>query len=294
MAENSSKFLLIVYQTSKSTLLVMIPLLIISYLIGILYAPLDPLLYIFPTSGEQYSFQILEGVILVSVTVVSAFLIIIALRKKLIKLLKIIYSIIFFISTVSIFWVHSYFLETVFSIETFWLEIVGVVVGATIGVSTVYIVILEKSNIAIKNSIVFVLGLAMGSIFGTVFPIVSFISLIILISLFDIYSVFKGPINQLLKRTNMSFSKQNFPVIRSQVAIGIGDFVFYSAIVTFVSKELGPILGFISIIGILVGIEITKNMLSKYGKFPGLPIPIFLSILLVLLGWVLSEYVVFF
>lgn len=292
MTENTGAFLLIAYKTSKSMLFVMTPLLILSFIIGLLYNSLDPLLYLFPSSGEEYSFQILEGVILVCVTIVSSFLIIIALRRRMIQLLKIIYGFIFFISSVSIFWVHGYFLEVAFSMNTIWLEIVSAALGVIVGLLAIYSIILEKSNVHLKNTLVFILGLAMGTVFGSVFPLVSFISLLIFISLFDIYSVFKGPISQLLKRTNMSISENQEPIFKTSIAIGIGDFVFYSALVTFVTKELGPILGFGALIGILVGIEITKKMLTRYGKFPGLPIPVFLSLLLVLVGWVVSEYLV--
>ncbi len=293
MTQNNGAFLLIAYKT-RSTLLVMVPLLILSYIVGIIYSSLEPLLYLFPSSGEEYSFQILDGVILVSVTIISGFLIVIALRKNLVKLLKVFYGIIFFISSVSIFWIHGYLLEVAFSLNSFWLEIALAVIGAIVGFFSVCVIILEKSNVHLKNSLVFILGLVMGTVFGTVFPIVPFLSLLICISLFDIYSVFKGPISQLLKRTNMSLSTEKTLVMKNGIAIGIGDFVFYSSLVTFVTKDLGPTLGFIAIIGILIGIQMTKNMLEKYGKFPGLPIPIFLSLLLVLLGWVVSNYIVLF
>jgi hypothetical protein len=178
--------------------------------------------------------------------------------------------------------------------DSFWLEIVFAVIGVLTGMLSVYIIVLEKLETREKNILIFIIGLAMGTLFGAVFPLISFLSLIILISIFDIYSVFKGPINSLLKRTNMSISSNQSPTVTSSVAIGIGDFVFYSALVVFTTKEFGLVLGFASVIGVLVGIEITKNLLAKYGKFPGLPIPIFLSLLLVLIGWLVSNYVLSF
>jgi len=294
LTDKKGIFLLIAYKTSRPTILVMLPFLVISYVVGIIYSSLEPLLYLFPSSGEEYSLQILEGVILVSVTIASSFLIVLAIRKNLVKVLKIIYAVIFFISSVSIFWIHGYFLEVSFSMNSYWLEIVLAVLGSVVGVITVYAIILEKSGTMLKNSLVLILGLAMGTVFGSVFPIASFLSLLICISLFDIYSVFRGPINQLLKKTNMSLSVDKTSIMKPSIAIGIGDFVFYSSLVTFITKDLGPILGFITIIGILVGIKITENMLTKYGKFPGLPIPVFLSLLLVLFGWIVSKYVVLF
>ncbi len=292
MTQNKGTFVLIVYKTSKPTIFVILPLLLISFIVGILYSNIDSLLSLFSTSGEDYSFQILEGVIFMSVTVVSAFLIVIAIRKNLVQLLKMFFTFIFFISSVSILWVHGYLLELTFSINSYWLEIIFAIVGGIVGIFTVYVVIFEKSGVRLKNIIIFILGIAMGTVFGAVFSIASFLTLIILISLFDIYSVFKGPINQLLKKTNMSLSQNTSSSIKPTIAIGIGDFVFYSSLVTFITKELGPNLGFATIIGILVGIKMTENLLVKYGKFPGLPLPIFLSLLLVLIGWLVTKYVI--
>ena len=291
MTQNKGRFLLIVYRTNKPTIFVILPLLLISFIVGILYSNIDPLLNLFSTSGEEYSFQILEGIIFMSVTVASAFLIVLAIRKNLVQLLKIIFAFIFFISSVSIFWINGYLLEIAFSINSYWLEIILAFAGGIVGIFTVYGIIFEKYGVRLKNMIIFILGIAMGTVFGAVFSMASFFTLLILISLFDIYSVFKGPINQLLKKKNMSLYQDTSSSIKPTIAIGIGDFVFYSSLVTFVTKELGPNLGFATIIGILVGIKMTENLLMKYGKFPGLPLPIFLSLLLVLIGWLVTNYV---
>ena len=72
------------------------------------------------------------------------------------------------------------------------------------------------------------------------------------------------------------------------VAIGIGDFIFYSSVVTFFTRELGLALGFGSIICLLVGVKVTEKMLLKYGKFPGLPIPIFFTLALLGIGWLVN------
>ena len=86
MSQSKAKFLLIAFKTSKPIILILLPLLVISFLLGFLYSATEPLMYLFPSSGEEYSFQILEGVILVSITVVSAFLIVLAIRKNLVRL----------------------------------------------------------------------------------------------------------------------------------------------------------------------------------------------------------------
>ena len=290
MSESKGTFFLIVYRSNKSTILVIIPLLLISLIAGIVYSSSETLFYLFSSSDEEYSFQILDGLILVFITILSAFLLVLAIRKNLVKLLKIIYSIIFLVSSVSIFWVHGYLLELSFSLQSLWLEIIFAIVGLIVGILTIYVIILEKTKPLLKNTLVFTLGLVMGIVFGTVFPLVSFLSLLVFVSLFDIYSVFRGPISKLLKKINLSLSLDETVFQKPSIAIGIGDFVFYSSLVTFTTKELGLIFGFIAIVGILIGIKMTENMLQRYGKFPGLPIPIFLSLFLLLIGWGVSTY----
>ena len=291
MSETKNRFLLITYQTEKSITSAILPVVLISYIVGILYSNLDTLLVLFPSGEGEYSFQLLEGIIMVSIAVGSGFLIVFALKKHLIIILKLFFALSFFLSSVCMFWVHGYLLEVTFLENVFWVEIITAVIGGIIGCLAILSFIVGKGGINTKNTIIFILGVAMGTIFGMVFSFVTFITLIVLISLFDIYSVFRGPINQIFKRTNFSISSESQAEMKQSVAVGIGDFIFYSSLVTFITKELNPILGFVSIIGILVGIKITENMLFRYGKFPGLPIPIFLSLLLVLIGWLITTYI---
>lgn len=291
MSELKGQFLLIAYQAQRPISIVVLPVVLISYLIGVLYSNLETLLVLFPSGEGEYSFQILEGLILVSVAVASGFLIVFALKKHLILVLKLFFALSFFTSSVCMLWIHGYLFEVTFLENIFWVEILTAVLGGIIGFFAIWSFILGKGGVKVKNTVVFLLGIAMGTIFGMIFSFITFITLIVLISLFDIYSVFKGPISEIFKKTNLSVSSNTQHEVSQSVAIGIGDFIFYSSLVTFITKELDPILGFVSIIGILVGIKITENMLFRYGKFPGLPIPVFLSLLLVLIGWLFLTYI---
>ena len=164
------------------------------------------------------------------------------------------------------------------------------IVGAFIGVCACLVFIFNKGNQQIKNELIAILGIVIGSVFGVVLPLPAFLTLIILISLFDIYSVFRGPISKIFQKSNQLFSPKNTEVGIKSIAIGIGDFIFYSSFVTFVTKELGLAFGLSTIIGIIVGIKITEQMLLKYGRFPGLPIPIFLALVLLGIGWTVDKF----
>jgi presenilin-like A22 family membrane protease len=171
-----------------------------------------------------------------------------------------------------------------------WIEIPFAIVGCIIGSLTFICLTLNKCNLYVKNAIIAILGIAVGTIFGLVLPLPTFLTLLIVISIFDIYSVFKGPISKIFQKSNLSVSQQANEFIERSIAIGIGDFIFYSSLVTFVTKELGLAIGISAILGILVGIKVTERLLLRYGKFPGLPIPILFALILSGLAWIVNHY----
>jgi len=115
-------------------------------------------------------------------------------------------------------------------------------------------------------------------------------------ALYDIYAVFRGPLKKLIKvqprkALKQQFIYSDFGLIIARIGgftIGAGDFIFYSLLVGsgFLQKSF---LGAIAVgIAINVGIIATLYILQKYKKpLPGLPIPVFLAIaVLVLLNFV--------
>ncbi len=300
MEETSPRFLLITFLTTKPILLALIPLLILSYLLGWFHQNTTFEMNLFIPGESTQPIQFLEGIILVVIAVLSGILIVIAIKKRLEKILKIFFSIGLFLSSVGVFWLHGFLINisyskslaesTPFFTVVKWIELILAIIGLIVGILSFLIFILNKGNLLLKNTIVFVLGIAVGSLFGLILQSATFFTLIILISLFDIYSVFRGPISKILKRTNISIAPQNYISEERLVGIGIGDFAFYSALVVFISSNYGLILGACSIIGIVAGIKITEKMLYRYKKFPGLPFPIFLSLFLFGIGWLIIHF----
>ena len=301
MENTSPRFLLIIFLTKKPLILVLFPLLLLSYLLGWFYRNTRIETNLFIPGESNQSLQFLEGVILVFIAILSGILIVIAIKRKLEKILRIFFSIGLFVSSVSVFWLHGYLINInytnsvtestpLFTIIK-WIELITAIIGLIVGFLSYAVFMLNKGNLALKNTTVFIIGLAIGSVFGLILHVATFFTLLILISLFDIYSVFRGPISKIFKRTNTSITPKNYSDEGRLVGIGIGDFVFYSSLVTFISSNYGLVLGACIIIGIVVGIKITEKMLYRYDKFPGLPIPIFLSLLLFGIGWIVINYI---
>jgi len=276
--------------TKRSTIVILIPILVLSYLIGFVYQTITIATGIFIPGEGNSTTQFLEGFLLASIAVVSGILIMIAIKYNREKLLKGIFAVGLFISTASVFWLHGYFIELLKPNLYPWIEIIFSIVGCILGTLIFLGFFLNKGNLHFRNTIIAILGIAVGTIFGLILPLPTFLTLIILISLFDIYSVFKGPISKIFQKSNLSISQQSSNFTIQSIAIGIGDFVFYSAFITFVTKELGLAIGIGAILGIIAGIRVTENLLLKYGKFPGLPIPILFALILSGLAWIVDHY----
>lgn len=287
------RFLLMTYQTTRPLFLVLFPFLIISSLVGWIYKYYEIItldLSFFVGGEEGVSFQIIDGIIFVSVAVLSSVIIVLTLKYNLERFLTIFFSIGLFLSPISILWLHGYLIDFYLQNGQYWFEISFTLVGLITGILTLLVFVFNKGDRHSRNSLVVFLGIILGSVFGLLLSLATFLTLIVLISIFDIYSVFKGPINKMFQKANMSYSPIRNPLVKKETAIGIGDFIFYSSLVTFAATNFGLAIGFASIVGLLLGVIFTERLLMRFGKFPGLPLPIFLSLAFLGFGWLISNY----
>jgi hypothetical protein len=287
------RYLLITYQTKQPLLLVLLPFLIISNIVGWIYQYYEIItldLSFFVGEEGDVSFQIIDGIIFVSIAVISSVIIVLTLKYGLERFLKIFFSICLFLSPISILWLHGYLIDFYLQNGQYWFEISFALVGLITGILTLLVFVFDKGDKHSRNFLVVFLGIILGSIFGLLLSLATFLTLIILISIFDIYSVFKGPINKMFQKANMPYEPISNPLVKKETAIGIGDFIFYSSLVTFTATNFGLAIGFASIIGLLLGVVFTERLLMRFGKFPGLPLPIFLSLAFLGFGWLISNY----
>ncbi|MHA1201618.1 MAG: hypothetical protein ACTSQ4_03755 [Candidatus Heimdallarchaeaceae archaeon] len=287
------RFLLITYQTKQPLLLVLLPFLIISNIVGWIYKHYEIItldLSFFVGGEGDVSFQIIDGIIFVSIAVISSVVIVLTLKYGLERFLKIFFSVCLFLSPISIMWLHGYLIDFYLQSGQYWFEISFALVGLITGILTLLVFVFDKGNKHSRNSLVVFLGIILGSIFGLLLSLATFLTLIILISIFDIYSVFKGPISKMFQKANMPYEQISNPLIKKETAIGIGDFIFYSSLVTFTATNFGLAIGFASIVGLLLGVVFTEQLLMRFGRFPGLPLPIFLSLAFLGFGWLVSNY----
>jgi hypothetical protein len=127
------------------------------------------------------------------------------------------------------------------------------------------------------------LSAEVGSYFASTIPILTAILLPLAFSLYDIYTVFRGPLKTLVT----TLPEETFSAISSKIgdfSIGTGDTVFYAMVPALAYYQFTVASAFATILAVDVGVVITLYLLSRAKLLPGLPIPMFLGVA-VLLGF---------
>lgn len=128
----------------------------------------------------------------------------------------------------------------------------------------------------LQSLVVLVLGGAIGAFLGTSIPMLSATLVLVLLAVYDVVAVYRGPIGRigsegLGRLRGVSFSFMN-------VHIGLGDLTFYSMLVSQALLNSGWRACAAATIGVLLGSYFALKMLERRGMFPGLPLSIALGL----------------
>jgi hypothetical protein len=128
-----------------------------------------------------------------------------------------------------------------------------------------------------SNMAVLFLGGALGAFLGTSIPALSTVLILGALAVYDVFTVYYGPVgkiarNGLEKLRGLSFSFRD-------AQMGMGDLTFYSMLISRVLADAGPSFCLFSVIGVMAGAFLAFKGLEKKGIFPGLPLPIALGLL---------------
>jgi hypothetical protein len=108
--------------------------------------------------------------------------------------------------------------------------------------------------------------------------------------IYDILSVYKGPIGKLSESIHLSeFTGAAFTF--EDVTIGMGDVVFYSMLVSMAFKNFGISIYVISSLGVLLGAYWGMLMLKKRDFFPGLPLAILIGLIMMFSSVYLTNHI---
>jgi hypothetical protein len=125
------------------------------------------------------------------------------------------------------------------------------------------------------------LSAEVGSYFASTIPILTAMILPLVFSLYDIYTVFRGPLRSLVTTLPMD----SLSAVSSKIgdfSIGTGDTVFYAMVPALAYYRFAISSAFVALVAVDIGVAITLYLLSRAKLLPGLPIPMFLGMAVLL------------
>jgi hypothetical protein len=157
---------------------------------------------------------------------------------------------------------------------------------ATATVVLLSLIALRKVPASFALVLTGLLSAEVGSYFASAIPILTAILLPLGFSLYDIYTVFRGPLKTLIN----TLPDESLTTMASKIgdfSIGTGDTVFYAMVPALGYYQFWSKFGFSSaflpILAVDAGVVVTLYLLSKAKLLPGLPIPMGLGVGVLLL-----------
>lgn len=285
----------------------MVPVVVVIILAGILayltYFQAQVQITATPFSEEELGEAtggLLNGLFYFAIAALSSFFIVFLVKKKGEDALKYVLGVAFLLlGTMLIYFFGSMllFLAGAPEFDYYILLVAG-------GAATVGLVVLLNRDPSPpkKNFAVILIGTLIGAFMGVVMPTWTTVMILLGISVWDVISVKRGPIKQILELTGM-FDGEDYddeaedewadltPEERrrefraSTLEIGIGDLAFYSVLTSHTLIATSSVVAaVIAAAGIIVGCGITINALKNNRILPGLPISIVLGVLGLIIG----------
>lgn len=152
---------------------------------------------------------------------------------------------------------------------------------ATATVVLLSLIALHKVPASFALVLTGLLSAEVGSYFASAIPILTAILLPLGFSLYDIYTVFRGPLKTLIN----TLPDESLTTMASKIgdfSIGTGDTVFYAMVPALGYYQFGFGSAFLAILAVDAGVVMTLYLLSKAKLLPGLPIPMGLGVAVLL------------
>ncbi len=220
-------------------------------------------------------------------------ILLVLLKFKALSVINGMYFVLFLIT--GLFLYQVYIMSLISLLNIFINENIIWIISIIFSLITSFIVLLSKKDIPIFITLTLYGGL-LGPVFRLMLPLWSAIILLIIISIYDMYSVLYGPLKQIIETLGGNTSGKSLPPIRGAliplkgINLGIGDVVFYSllASISTVYPTLSASRGLMVAALIITGYYLTLKLVKKRGYAPALPLPVTLGLIGLLIGIVIG------
>jgi presenilin-like A22 family membrane protease len=150
------------------------------------------------------------------------------------------------------------------------------IVFLSLGIAAFVVVEVFLRRGRVSGIIVLTMGGATGALLGAYIPLFSAILMLLLLAVYDVIAVYRGPIGKIAAAglehlPGASFSFKN-------VNVGLGDLTFYSMLVSRMLLSFGWEACLASMFGVVFGSFLSFKMVEKKGIFPGLPFSVLLGL----------------
>ncbi len=149
------------------------------------------------------------------------------------------------------------------------------------------VLIIKPVNILLLDALLVIYGSMAGALFYSVLPPWSVASIAAVLAIYDLYSVFRGPLKRILESAVNEGGQPSVPsqlrgavVYVGGLALGMGDVLIYSMLSPLYYLYPSPSIArwALGIIMLLAGFLCTLRMLRKRRFMPALPLPVLMSI----------------
>lgn len=218
----------------------------------------------------------LNTLIIISLITASGVLILYIARKKR-NVFRILVGILIWLISfgVTSIYILNFALAIDFQLFRFWLPL------SVFAASLVMYAMLMRGELASSIAASYIASGAGGAI-GMSIPYWTFIILVVGISAYDVFAVYRGHLSTL--------TKEDAPLLKGltievgDIVIGMGDLFFYSLTLATIVWNLGCLPAIAAMTWILIGYAITLYCLKKRRIIPGLPIPLLGALALALIA----------
>jgi hypothetical protein len=215
-----------------------------------------------------------NGLYIVALVAIGATFCYFMLKRNSLKLIKVVLAI---VMTMASMMLSLSYLSTLFAYTSFQTDLLVIVMSILI---TVLLDLIIFKFIKYRSVVIICLGGALGVFFSFLIPLYSAIAILVFLSIYDIFAVYRGPVGKIAEAGVDHFPGLSYAF--KDMQMGLGDLVFYAVLMgtMFFSFPSSILPAIMSLVGICIGAVITFYMLEKKEVFPGLPFPIILGLAL--------------
>jgi hypothetical protein len=150
---------------------------------------------------------------------------------------------------------------------------------AYIGVYFAYLSIVDALSDRMKNLLFVFCSGSLGSFLGVLLPAVPVIGISLFLSVLDFLLIRRRTVENIVGEETYEKLVFNVAISNQEWGIGIGDLTCYSMVVSSTSVTFGFSIGVVSLMLILIGSLISLTLTLQRVRLPGLPIPIALGLI---------------